>query len=196
MKIGDKNMDETPDVNCVKSDDKQPDRIWKILVVILAVLLFLMGGTMIFWGGVPFFPATTPNDGGSTSQGTGLVVDPNAGEYVPGVIERSVVVRGFDELTIPPYTREIIGVDLHNPIDNDGLYYLTFQLSLLDDNDEVSETLYESQLVPPGLYLQDITLSRGLAPGKYEAVMHVQPYRIADLSPTNNVNLKMTIIVV
>ena len=76
---------------------------------------------------------------------------------------------------------------------NAGYYYLTFTLSLLDENGEVSETLYESQLVPPGLYLQEITLSRGLASGKYKAVMFVQPYRIADLSPTNNVDLKFTL---
>ena len=179
-----------------KSDGVNSERKWKILVVILAVLLLLTGGTMIFWGGVPFFPAFAPNDGGSASQGVGLVVDPNAGEYVPKPLDPGVVIRGFGKLTIPPYTKEVTEVNLYNPEENEGWYYLTFTLCLLDENGEVSETLYESQLVPPGLYLQDITLSRGLAPGEYDAVMLVQPYRIADLSQTNAANLKFTIMVI
>ena len=179
-----------------KSDGVNSERKWKILVVILAVLLLLTGGTMIFWGGVPFFSAFAPNDGGSASQGTGLVVDPNAGEYVPKPLDPGVVIRGFGKLTIPPYTKEVTEINLYNPEENEGWYYLTFTLCLLDENGEVSETLYESQLVPPGLYLQDITLSRGLAPGEYDAVMLVQPYRIADLSQTNAANLKFTIVVI
>ena len=177
------------------TSEKRSDRKWKILVVILAVLLILTGGTMIFWGGVPFFPAFAPNDAGSASQGTGLVVDPNAGEFVKAEQPPGVAVQGFGRLTIPANTEKLMGVNLYNPIENEGWYYLTFKLCLLDKNGEVSETLYESQLVPPGLYLQDITISRGLAKGEYDAVMHVQPYRIDDLSPTYNADLKMTLVV-
>ena len=176
-----------------KTYENHSDRKWKILVVILAVLLLLTGGTMIFWGGVPFFPAAAPNDGGSSSQGGGLMIDPDAGEYVKPVVP-GVTIPGFGEMTIPANTKELKGINLHNPSKNEGWYYLTFKLSLLDKNGEVSETLYESQLLPPGLYIQDITLSRGLAPGTYEAVMHVQPYRIADNTPTNNANMRVTII--
>ena len=174
-----------------KVEQKSSDKKWKILVAVLAVLLILCG-TWILWGGVPFFPAAAPNDGGSSSQGGGLVIDPNAGELVkpPGV-----TIPGFGSMTIPANTKEIRGINLHNPTDNADWYYLTYKLCLLDKNDEVSEVLYESQLLPPGLYLQDITLSRGLAPGEYEAVMQVQPYRIADKSPTNSADLRMTIIV-
>jgi len=49
-----------------KVEQKSSDKKWKILVVILAVLLILCG-TWIIWGGVPFFPAAAPNDGGSSS---------------------------------------------------------------------------------------------------------------------------------
>ena len=177
-----------------KTEHPSSDKKWKILVGILAVLLILCG-TWIIWGGVPFFPAAAPNDDGSSSQGGGLVIDPNAGEYVEPEPTPGVTIPGFGTLTIPANTKELKGINLYNPEKNDGLYYLTFRMSLLDENGEVSETLYESQLVPPGLYLQDITLSRGLAPGEYNAVMHVQPYRIADQSPTNNADLKFTIVV-
>lgn len=175
-----------------KTEPQSSDKKWKILVGILAVLLILCG-TWIIWGGVPFFPAAAPNDGGSSSQGGGLMIDPDAGEYVKPVVP-GVTIPGFGEMTIPANTKELKGINLHNPSKNEGWYYLTFKLSLLDKNGEVSETLYESQLLPPGLYIQDITLSRGLAPGTYEAVMHVQPYRIADNTPTNNANMRVTII--
>jgi len=162
-------------------------------VVILAVLLRLCG-TWIIWGGVPFFPAAAPNDGGSSSQGGGLVIDPNAGEYVEPERAPGVTIPGFGSMTIPANTKELKGINLYNPIENDGWYYLTFRICLLDKNGEVSEVLYASQLVPPGQYLQDITLTRGLPAGTYDAVMQVQPYRISDKSPTNNADLRMTII--
>ena len=177
-----------------KVEQHSSDKKWKILVAILAVLLILCG-TWIIWGGVPFFPAAAPNDGGSSSQGGWLVIDPNAGEYVEPEPTPGVTIPGFGSMTIPANTKELKGVDLYNPEENSGLYYLTFKISLLNENGDVSETLYESQLVPPGLYLQDITISHGLAKGKYDAVMHVQPYRIADISPTNNVDLNFTLIV-
>ena len=178
-----------------KVEQHSSDKKWKILVAILAVLLILCG-TWIIWGGVPFFPAAAPNDGGSSSQGGGLMIDPNAGEYVKPEQPPGVTIPGFGKMTIPANTKKVTGINLHNPTENEGWYYLTFKLCLLDKNGQVSETLYESQLLPPGLYIQDITLSRGLAKGTYEAVMHVQPYRIADNSPTNNADLRITIIVI
>ena len=169
------------------------DKKLKILVAVMAVLLILCG-TWIIWGGVPFFPAAAPNDGGSSSQGGGLMIDPNATENLTVVQPPGVAIPGFGKMTIPAYTKELKGINLHNPTDNEGWYYLTFKLCLLDKNEQVSEVLYESQLLPPGQYIQDITMSRGLAPGTYEAVMHVQPYRIADKSPTNNMDYIVTII--
>ena len=175
-----------------KVEQKSSDKKWKILVVILAVLLILCG-TWILWGGVPFFPAAAPNDDGLSSQGSGLTIDPNATDSVQTVVP-GVTIPGFGKMTIPANTKELKGINLHNPSKNEGWYYLTFKLSLLDKDGEVSETLYESQLLPPGQYIKDITLSRGLAPGEYAAVMHVQPYRIADTTPTNNADMRVTII--
>ena len=174
-------------------EQKSSDKKLKILVAVMAVLLILCG-TWIIWGGVPFFPAAVPNDGGSSSQGGGLMIDPNATENLTYVQPPGVSIPGFGKMTIPAYTKELKGINLHNPTKNEGWYYLTYKLCLLDKDGAVSETLYESQLLPPGQYIQDITMSRGLAPGTYEAVMHVQPYLIADKSPTNNADLRITIV--
>ena len=173
--------------------EQRSDRKLKIIIVILAVLLILTGGTMIFWGGVPFFSAFAPNNGGSTSQGSGLVVDPNAGEFVKPEQAPGVAIPGFRSLTVPANTKEIYGINLYNPIENDGWYYLTYKLCLLDKNGDVSEVLYESQLIPPNNLVKDITFTRGLPKGEYDAVMLVQPYRIVDNSPTNKANMKFTI---
>ena len=89
----------TEDIKKPKTQEQNPERKWKILVVILAVLLILSGGCMIFWGGVPFFPAFAPNEPGSTSQGAGLAVDPNASEYVPPTQAPGVAIPGFGSLT-------------------------------------------------------------------------------------------------
>ena len=176
-----------------KVEQHSSDKKWKILVVILAVLLILCG-TWIIWGGVPFFPAAAPNDGGSSSQGGGLVIDPDATENLTYEQPPGVAIPGFGTMTIPAYTKELNGINLYNPDANAGWYYLTYRLCLLDKNGQVSEVLYASQLLPPGQYIQDIILSRGLAPGTYDAVMQVQPYRIADKSQTNNAALRITII--
>ena len=188
-------MTEIPEEPKSEVNETQFVNKWKILTVVLAVLLILFGGAMIIWGIVPNFPADAPNSQGSSSQGSGLMIDLNASEYVPPAPAPGVAIPGFGSMTIPANTKEVIGINLYNPEENDGWYYLTFKLYLLDENGGMSEILYESQLVPAGLYLQDITLSRGLAPGEYDAVMHVQPYRVADMSPTNNANLRLTIIV-
>ncbi|HJJ40712.1 MAG TPA: hypothetical protein O0X63_00910, partial [Methanocorpusculum sp.] len=95
----------------------------------------------------------------------------------------------------PANTQELNMVDFYNPIENDGLYYLTFKFCLLNANGDISEVLWESQAVPPGKHIQKITMSRGLPAGKYSAVVHVQPYRMSDETPTNNANLKTTLIV-
>ncbi len=164
-------------------------RIWKILVIILLILLLfvVIGGVVVF---VPLI-----HEGQGSSSGVGLQVDPFAGAFVEPKPIPGVTIPGVESMTIPVNAKVITTVDLYNPEKNEGLYYLTFQLRLLDENGEVSETLYESGLLPPGEHIQTITLTRGLPAGTYDAVMHVQPYRMADNTPTNNANLKMTLIV-
>ena len=87
-------------------------------------------------------------------------------------------------------------VDFYNPVENEGYYYLTFELRILDDSDEGYEVIYSSQLVPSGKHIQQITLSRALEAGEYEAVVHVQPYKMDEAqTPTNNADMKTTLIV-
>ena len=130
--------------------------------------------------------------------GVGLTIDPNASEYVPPVVENTptqgVAIPGWGSIIIPVNTKDVT-VDFMNPEANEGLYYLTFELRLLKNNDEY-EVLYKSGLVEPGLHIQKISLSRGLSAGEYDAVIHVQPYRMDEAkTPTNNADMKTKLIV-
>ena len=130
--------------------------------------------------------------------GVGLIVDPNQGDEdkQETVKAPNVAIPGWGELTIPPNTKDNITVNFYNPEENAGYYYLTFQL-YLKNSDGTKDVLYESQLVEPGKYMPKINLAHGLEKGEYEAFVHVQPYRMdGTLTPTNNADLKMKIIVV
>ena len=157
---------------------------WIILLVL--ILAVVAAALLIFqpWAGDEEKPS-----------GGGLIIDPNAGDYVkptqtqPTIIP-SVAVPGWSSITIPA-NQQTVSVDFYNPEKNEGLYYLTFKLSLAD----TGEVLYESNAVPPGKHIQSITLNRALPAGNYAAVVHVQPYRMSDETPTNNADVKITLVV-
>ena len=139
-------------------------------------------------------PAETNNGGG-----VGLVVDKDAAddkleteaEKVDGI-----AIPGWGALTIPAGQTENIVANFNNPSENAGKYYLTFELSLLNADGSKGEVLYKSNLIEPGKYIQTIKLNRALEAGEYEANMFVQPYKMSDKTPTNNLNSKMKLIVV
>ena len=156
---------------------------WIILLVVVAVVA--VGATLLI---------TQPWAGGEEKpSGGGLIIDSGAGDYVAptqGVVAQGVAIPGWGSITIPA-NQQIVSVDFYNPEANEGLYYLTYKLSLAD----TGEVLYESNAIPPGKHIQSITLSRALPTGTYNAVIHVQPYSISDEMPTNNANLKTKLIV-
>ena len=109
---------------------------------------------------------------------------------------KHVSIPGWGEITLPPNTTEI-QCDFYNPVENEGYYYLTFELRLPDDSAQGYEVLYNSGLLAPGEHTQTITLSRGFPEGKYDAILHVQPYRMDGLmTPTNNLNSSIKLRVV
>ena len=136
--------------------------------------------------------------GDDSPSGGGLIIDSGAGDYVSQVIdakiEPNVAVPGWSSITIPAGTTHVTSVDFYNPKENEGLYYLTYALLLPTAGGE-SEVLYQSDAIPPGKHIQSITLSRPLDAGTYSAVIHVQPYRMSDETPTNNADVKTTLVV-
>ena len=167
---------------------------WAILgaLIIIIIILLLRGCSGIPGGNDDI----NINIGGGS--GNELVVDPNAGDYVEPEKEgpsQGVAIPGWGTITIPVNTKDVT-VDFYNPVANKDLYYLTFELRLPNDSDEGYEVLYKSGLVEPDKHIQKITLSHGLEAGTYDAIIHVQPYKMdANKTPTNNADMKTTIVV-
>ena len=154
---------------------------WIVLMAVVAAVA--VGVTLLI---------TQPWAGGEENpSGGGLIIDSGAGDYVEptlGPPAQGVAIPGWGSVTIPA-NQQTVSVDFYNPEANEGLYYLTYKLSLAD----TGEVLYESNAIPPGKHIQTITLSRALPAGTYDAMIHVQPYRIADETPTNNADMKTTL---
>lgn len=124
-------------------------------------------------------------------------LDDDAGDYVKPTTPEvdGVAIPGWGKLTIPVNTSKNIVVDFFNPDANTDKYYLTFELRIPANNAQGYEVLYKSGLIEPGKHIQKINLSRGLPAGTYNAILHVQPYRMSDKSTTNNADLKLELVV-
>lgn len=144
-------------------------------------------------------PTTAPTEA-PTPRPT-LQIDPNAGALItptPAPVEPGVAIPGWGSMTIPAGVTEA-ATSMRNPAENDGWYYLTFELRLptvdAATGQESYELLFTTGLIPPGQYCNKVTLTRPLEAGEYKAVVHVQPYRMSDQSPTNNADMETTLIV-
>ena len=172
--------------NTTSSGDK-PSRVIKLLIIILILLiLLLIAGIAAFTSALGPPKTLLPSNGGVE-----LVLDPNA--VLPEsekYVAQGVAIPGWGSITIPADADEI-AIDFYNPDENDGFFYLTFELRLIDDSEQGYEVLYTSDLIEPGMHVKTAKLSHGLAAGEYDAVIHVQPYRMnSNLTPTNNADMQ------
>lgn len=131
------------------------------------------------------------------SSGMGLTVDPYTGTFVPpektGEAEESsggIAIPGWGSISIKA-GETLVDVDLENPIDNKDRYNMSFTIYLKGEDEPIAET----GLIPPGESALKLELSEALEAGEYEATVHVQPYRIADGSATNNADIETILIV-
>lgn len=165
-----------------------------IFLLILIILGLLLGMFMSRGEGEQELPEDDIKSGG-----VGLQVDPNAGEYVEPEKDttpsKGVAIPGWGSITIPANSK-VVQVKFENPEANKDFYYLTFELRLLNNTEKGYEVLYKSQLVPPGQCIQNIELSKALTAGEYDAIVHVQPYKMDEAkTPTNNADMKTKLIV-
>lgn len=98
-------------------------------------------------------------------------------------------VAGFDgQRTVRVRTDTGEEVDLSVTCEQQ-CYYMTFALYL----SEGDELLYQSGLVAPGNYVQQMELSRALEPGTYDAYVVCQPYRSDRTTRTNQGVVRITL---
>ena len=161
------------------------EQIMKYSLIGLILLTIIVALTVILWPKAP-----------DTSAGMGLTVDPYSGSFVQpektAAEEEStggIAIPGWGSIRIQA-GEKLVDVNLENPIDNEGKYYLSFSVYLKDQDKPLAET----GLIQPGESALKLSLSHPLDAGEYEAVVLVQPYRMADGSATNNAEIETTLI--
>lgn len=172
------------------------------LIVLLALLAVTVG--LFVWQNQSAnrgAPEATLSPTVEPSPTVELQIDPNAGELVtptPAPTEPGVAIPGWGSITLPAGVTEA-ATTLKNPEANEGWCYLTFELRLPTVDEETGEESYEvlftTGLIPPGQYCNQVTLTRALEPGEYNVILHVQPYRMSDKTPTNNADTETLLIV-
>lgn len=122
-------------------------------------------------------------------------IDANAqtwdGNALPDKTDEEAVgikIPGYPSITLPANQTDVT-VALLNPEGNPC--YFTFELALKDTD----EVLYTSGLVPPGQAISNITLSRALSAGEYNAVIRISTTSLEDGSAMNGANVETVLIV-
>ena len=161
------------------------EKILKYSMIGIILLAIIVALTIILWPKAP-----------DNSAGMGLTVDPYSGSFVQpektAAEEEStggIAIPGWGSIHIQA-GEKLVDVNLENPIDNEGKDYLSFTVYLKGED----KVLAETGLIQPGESALKLSLSHPLDAGEYEAVVLVQPYRMADGSATNNAEIETILI--
>ena len=167
----------------------------KTLSLSLIVLLLLIVGVVTlalnwnhWFGDVPAGP--------SSSQNGNPDIDENAGDWngekLPDKTDDApaagIKIPGYPSITLPK-DQKTVNVALLNPEGNPC--YFTFEIVLKD----TGESLYKSKLVPPGKAITEITMSKALSVGQYEATIKITTTSLEDGSTMNGANVETVLIV-
>lgn len=168
----------------------------KTLIIALIVLLLLIAGAVtvaLNWN--TWFGDPTPT-GPSSSQNGKLEIDENAGDWngqtLPDKTDDApavgIKIPGYPSISLPK-DQTTVNVALVNPEGNPC--YFTFELVLKD----TGESLYKSKLVPPGKAITEITMSKALSAGEYDATIKITTTSLEDGSAMNGANVETVLIV-
>ena len=155
-----------------------------LIILLLCSVIVVLAGTVMKLSrsseeqqssqGIVFEPIQDPSQ------------DVQAGSSLPGI-----VIPGWTAIKLPAGS-ESADVSLHNPEGNSGYYDLEFTLKL----SETGEVIFSTGKIAPGFKCSKVELEKKLEPGRYEAIMMVQPYLQDEAqTPTNNAEMEITIIV-
>ena len=177
-----------------KNDSQIVISIKTLIISLIALLLLIVGVVILelnwnnWFGDVP--------DGPSSSQTGDLDIDPGAddwdGEKLPDKTDDApaagIKIPGYPSITLPK-DQKTVNVALLNPKGNPC--YFTFEIVLKD----TGESLYKSKLVPPGKAITEITMSRALSAGAYNATIKITTTSLEDGSAMNGANVETVLIV-
>lgn len=161
-----------------------------LIILLVAVLLLVTGGIALGMNWNRWF-------GPDTAETEPFVpdIDPDAGDLSDSRLtekaeEEAVGIKipGYPSISLPADQKDA-RVALLNPEGNPC--YFTFELVLR----ETGEVLYTSKQVPPGQMISDITLSRALSAGEYDAAIRISTASLEDGSAMNGANVETVLIV-
>jgi hypothetical protein len=166
----------------------------KGIVILLIFLLLILATVTLALGWKNWF-AKTPAEP-VASQTETFEIDENAGEWngmpVPDKSTEppavGIKIPGYPSITLPA-DRQTVNMALLNPEGNPC--YFTFEIVLK----ESGESLYQSKLVPPGQAITEVTLSRSLSAGVYDATIRITTTSLTDGSPMNGANVETVLTV-
>ena len=119
-------------------------------------------------------------------------IDPDAEKYpypgVTNVAEGQIAVPGYSTVSFPAHSRQG-NIVLPNPDGNPC--YFVFAIVLTESD----ETIYRSEMVPPGMALTEITLFRPLENGTYPIEIRIETFSLEDKSSMNGASIKATLVV-
>ena len=99
-----------------------------------------------------------------------------------------IEIAGFSSWHIPAGETKNLPITLKNPDGNPC--YFSFSIILSD-----GETIYQSDMVPPGEAIKQITINRALSTGEYAATIHIDTNALEDGRAMNKADLNLTITV-
>ena len=109
-------------------------------------------------------------------------------------LKKNVTLPGWGTITIDKESATV-KVPFNNPEANKDNYYMSFELKVDLKGDGEFTSVYESGLVEPGNYLNQVTLNQPIPEGEYNAIVHIQPYTMTEQpQPTNNGDVKVRLI--
>lgn len=167
----------------------------KTLGISLVLVLLLMVGVVTLAFNWNHWFGDTPDDPPASTTGD-LDIDPGADDWgsetLPDKTDdpsaAGIKIPGYPSITIPK-DQQTVTVALLNPEGNPC--YFTFEIVLKD----TGESIYKSKLVPPGKVINQITMSKALPEGEYDATIKITTTSLTDGSPMNGANVETVLIV-
>ena len=155
--------------------------LW-LLPILLALILLL---ALSFCGRTP--EQTPVEDPGSWTP----VIEENLGGEADTTAPSGaqIQIAGFSSWHVPAGQAEDLPVYLHNPDGNPC--YFSFRIALAD----TGETLYQSDMVPPGETIRQVDLTHSLDSGTYDAVVYITTNALDDGKPMNSAKLNVALTV-
>lgn len=172
--------------------DKQEDEIVirkKHIIITLAIFAVILIGSVA----LTFCLGDRCGKGDMGSSAPELDIDPGASSWNgqqnkdEEIEEVGIKISGYPSITIPADTKTVT-MALINPEGNPC--YFKFELMLKD----TGELLYESKLVPPGDAITEITMSKALPAGEYDATIKISTLSLDGTTALNGANEETVLI--